>query len=392
MALFSALFSILLIQISNAFLKAKIGQALPVENDLLTIGLASTLTCAIACLFIKWRLRASFLASGCSAILIIVAHFCSSTFTPVLSKQLMPEGPRFAEIGNHTKSELRRIVDEAIQKEEETGTPSLIAKLGKSFDGLKKITSKEESESIGRDFKAGMKFIQERRALMAAMSEEEKNAYRANLAAFKKENDIQNDPYSAESLARLKNIKGMEGIGSKLEAAALMKESLTGTTAAAPAQTKNLRQAESMSLDELGDMMGALTAGLSSVDTPSLEDGVGSHGNELPEVGQMLGTLSGVASIMDASPTDLSAIDPQALTGLAGSTSAPILDIDRPQHQNFMAKDSQPELNYFSEQGPVTNPLTSIDGNEAALPQPEPILEIAQSEHEEVQDEPVEPA
>ncbi|MEM8867766.1 MAG: hypothetical protein AAGC73_05815, partial [Verrucomicrobiota bacterium] len=104
------------------------------------------------------------------------------------------------------------------------------------------------------------------------------------------------------------------------------------------------------------------------------------------------GTLSGVASIMDASPTDLSAIDPQALTGLAGSTSAPILDIERPQHQNFMAKDSQPELNYFSEQGPVTNPLTSIDGNEAALPQPEPILEIAQSEHEEVQDEPVEPA
>ncbi|MEM1223978.1 MAG: hypothetical protein AAGH40_14605 [Verrucomicrobiota bacterium] len=246
----------------------------------------------------------------------------------------MPEGPRFAQIGSHTKSEVKRIFDEAIKEQKETGEFSLIAKLGESFYGFKQITSKEESQSIGRDFKAGMDFIKERRAIMASMTEEEKRSYRESIEQFKREQGISNDPYSAESLARLKNIRGMEGIGSGLESAAYLKES------------GNLNMA---GVEGFDGIMGQLSAGLASSDEFGLpsEANLIQPGGNLAQMEQLASSFNGNSGSISSAPINLSGFVPTA-----ASQAAPYqLQAQRLAQQNFMAKDSQPELNYYALSG-----------------------------------------
>ncbi|MEM7791363.1 MAG: hypothetical protein AAF546_08175 [Verrucomicrobiota bacterium] len=392
-ALFSAFFAIVLIQVINVFVQGQLGKFLPASLDMLKIGLAGLTSLMIVSQFVKWRLQASLVASVSSVLLVIVAHLCASIYTPILSRDLMPEGPRFAQIGSHTKSEVKRVVDEAIKKQEETGEFSLIAKLGQSFSGFKQITSKEESQSIGRDFKAGMDFIKERRALMASMTDEEKKSYRESVAQFKNEQSISNDPYSAESLARLKNVKGMEGVGSGLESAAHLKESghldmagVAGLASGAMAGGQQSQGSSSMGSDNIDGIMGQLTAGLASSDgfDPSSGPSFAQAGSNLTPLGQLPGSsrssaLSGAGQISFTGAT--SATGPQGFTGPSGP------QIQRPSQQNFMAKDSQPELNYYATSTPTANeaPIGQINTTEN-LEEMTP-LELADTEIEEVVEE-----
>ncbi|PXA04000.1 hypothetical protein DDZ13_08110 [Coraliomargarita sinensis] len=135
-----------------------------------------------------------------SSIVIVAAQLALAHYTPILSLKLMPEGQRFAEYAGVSNERTKQLMEQAKNFRGESNS-NIGRILKEALATLAFLSSEKEQETLSKDLASGVQFIQERRAYMESMSEEELAEYRAAMSSFMQEQgvDLQNR-YSLENL------------------------------------------------------------------------------------------------------------------------------------------------------------------------------------------------
>jgi len=135
-----------------------------------------------------------------SSIVIVAAQLALAHYTPVLSLKLMPEGQRFAEYAGVSNEKTKQLVAQAKNFQGES-KHNIGRVLKEALGTLAFWSSEEQQEILSKDLASGVEFIQERRAFMESMSEDELAEYRAAMGSFMQEQGIDLDNrYSLENL------------------------------------------------------------------------------------------------------------------------------------------------------------------------------------------------
>jgi hypothetical protein len=171
------------------------------DFDAIIIMLAIGVVLLLTCLILVYKLIAiPVIGTIFSSLAIVAAQLALAHYTPVLSLKLMPEGQRFAEYAGVSNEKTKQLMQQA--KNFEGDSRSNIAKILKeALASLAFLSSEKEQEILSKDMASGVRFIQERKAFMDSMSEEELAEYRASMSSFMQEQgvDLQNR-YSLENL------------------------------------------------------------------------------------------------------------------------------------------------------------------------------------------------
>lgn len=137
-----------------------------------------------------------------SSLVIVAAQLALAHYTPVLSLKLMPEGQRFAEYAGVSNEKTKALMEQAKNFNGESSN-NIGRVLNEALAVLAFWSSEEEQKVLSKDLSSGVRFIQERRAYMASMTEDELAEYRAAMSSFMQEQGI--DLENRYSLENLKN-------------------------------------------------------------------------------------------------------------------------------------------------------------------------------------------
>ena len=137
-----------------------------------------------------------------SSIIIVAAQMALAHYTPVLSLKLMPEGQRFAEYAGVSNEKTKQLMEQAKNFKGESSN-SIGKVLNQALAVLAFWSSEEEQKVLSKDLSSGVRFIQERRAFMDSMTEDELDEYRAAMSSFMQEQGV--DLENRYSLENIKN-------------------------------------------------------------------------------------------------------------------------------------------------------------------------------------------
>jgi hypothetical protein len=181
--LFGGLFIIFVLGVFKIYLESHIAEFLPGVTPDILFGIMVMLILIIAMILIYWQYSVPLLGAFLSAIVVVALQITAALGVPKLSLHLMPEGQRFAEYAGVASAHTSQLMEQAKNFENKDG-PSVWQK---ALHVLAFFTSKEETESLSRDFAAGIEVYKERKALMDSMSVEELAEYRKVMAEFLEE-------------------------------------------------------------------------------------------------------------------------------------------------------------------------------------------------------------
>ncbi|MEO0509348.1 MAG: hypothetical protein AAF065_05775 [Verrucomicrobiota bacterium] len=137
-----------------------------------------------------------------SSIAIVAAQLALAHYTPILSLKIMPEGQRFAEYAGVSNEKTKMLMEQAKNYQGESRN-NIGRILREALSTIAFLSSDKEQEVLSKDLASGINFIQERRAFMESMSEDELAEYRAAMSAFMQEQGV--DLENRYSLENLKN-------------------------------------------------------------------------------------------------------------------------------------------------------------------------------------------
>ncbi len=225
---FTAAFCVFLVAAFKNLLDGRAGAYLPGMDPYAQMGVGAAATIVAGVCIVYWRYSISFLGSAATAVVLVVAMYASSFVLPMVADEVLPEGPRMAQFIDSAYSRTAQAREAAATfKTVNEAAPGVVAV---ALDALATLSSKEEFESLKTHFRGGVKFYADRKALMDAMTPEERAEYRKAMAEFMAEQGLANDRYS---LSALKNAS-VDDVNNLV---AFMKE-MSAETRAAASDTK----------------------------------------------------------------------------------------------------------------------------------------------------------
>ncbi|MGB0416842.1 MAG: hypothetical protein ACPGKS_08340 [Coraliomargarita sp.] len=184
------------------------GQTVPVQ---LAIIYAATFTGTVFLVF--WRFATPLLDSSIAAVLMVAISYGHGIGMPMLSERVLPEGKTFAEfmnLANDKTQEQKQIVEDlknsgALEALAAANKGKEAPSLREAFGAIADLTEEKEFNMLKNEFATGMEVIAERIAIMEAMSPEERESYKAEMAAFMAEQGLSNNPYNLKALKTVKS-------------------------------------------------------------------------------------------------------------------------------------------------------------------------------------------
>ena len=187
----------------------KMGGWLPEQSSNIQFAAVIGSTFLIVLALISWRFALPFLLTLFSTITTTAALMALSIYVPRISETYLPAGKTFAQFVSTASQTIQQSQAHAKDMAAKLGTGKELEQnrpgaLATALDAIATLTSEDEMDSLQKDFNAGVAFWKERKALMDAMTPEEKEAYRREMAAFLQENGLSENRYS---LAAIKDVK-----------------------------------------------------------------------------------------------------------------------------------------------------------------------------------------
>lgn len=181
---------------------------LPSQTAMIRLAALLGITFIGTMLLVFLRFAMPIIDSSICALLLVGLSVAHSQYVPILSEKVRPEGMTFVEFANlagDKYDEQKQVIEDlknseafkAMAEAQKGKKPPTVAE---AFDAIADLTEDEEFASLKKDFARGMEVIQERRAIMAAMSDEERAQYKADMAAFMAEQGISENRYSLSAL------------------------------------------------------------------------------------------------------------------------------------------------------------------------------------------------
>lgn len=198
--LVGGLFIVFVLGVSKIYLESHIAGFLPGVTPDILFGIMLFSLLIVAAVLIYWQYSVPVWGALLSGIVVVALQITAALGIPKLSLHLMPEGERFAEYAGLASAHTSQLMEQAKNFENKDG-PSVWQK---ALSAIAFFTSKDESESMKRDFAAGIEVYKERKALMDSMTDEELAEYRKAMAEFMEEQGIAENRYS---LSNLKNVE-----------------------------------------------------------------------------------------------------------------------------------------------------------------------------------------
>ncbi|NQY32893.1 MAG: hypothetical protein HRT56_06950, partial [Coraliomargarita sp.] len=190
----------------------RIDTMIPDQSDAMQLAAIYGITFAGTLFLIFWRFATPFLDSAIAATLIVGISYGHGIGMPMLSAQVLPEGKTFAEFVNLANDKIEE-QKEVIEDLKSSGALQTLAAANKNkekpsikeaFSILADLTEEDEMNLIKNEFASGMEVIAERMAIMEAMSDEEREAYKAEMSSFMAEQGLSNNPYNLKALKSVK--------------------------------------------------------------------------------------------------------------------------------------------------------------------------------------------
>lgn len=199
--------------ILKASFELRIDTWVPDQSATVQLALIYAITFAGTLFLVFWRFATPILDASLASILMVAISYGHGIGMPMLSERVLPEGKTFAEFVNLANDKIQE-QKQVIEDLKNSGALEALAAANKgkeapsikeAFSAIADLTSEKEFGMIRNEFATGMEVIAERMAIMEAMSPEERESYKADMAAFMAEQGLSNNPYNLKALKSVKS-------------------------------------------------------------------------------------------------------------------------------------------------------------------------------------------